>query len=175
MAVVTTADSGLRAPELGATIVQLRNPAATARELEREAAALVSGSRVPVVISSRVDVALAVGAAGVNLPEQDLPVAEARRLLGGDRLLGRSVHSVGAAREAEEEGADYILFGPVYASASHPGRPAAGLEALAGVAAAVRIPVLAIGGVDRGRAEECRRHGAAGFAAISMFERERAW
>ena len=175
MAVVTTADSGLRAPELGATIVQLRNPAASARELEREAAALVGTSTVPVVISSRVDVALAVGAAGVNLPEQDLPVADARRLLGSDRLVGRSVHSVGAAREAEEEGADYVLFGPVFASASHPGRPAAGLAALAGVAAAVRIPVLAIGGVDHERAEECLRHGAAGFAAISLFERERAW
>ena len=175
MAVVTTADSGLRAPELGATIVQLRNPAATTRELEREAKALVEGSPVPVVISSRVDVALAVGAAGVNLPEQDLGVAAGRRLLGLDRLLGRSAHSVGAAREAELEGADYVIFGPVFASASHPGRAAAGLSALADVAAAVRIPVLAIGGLDRERAQECLRHGAAGFAAISLFERERAW
>ena len=175
MAVVTTADSGLRAPDLGATIVQLRNPAASARELEREARALVERSPVPVVVNARVDVALAVGAAGVNLPEQDLPVAEVRRLLGPDRLLGRSVHSAGAAREAEAEGADYVVFGPVFASASHPGRQAAGLPALAGVAAAVRIPVLAIGGIDRARAEECLRHGAAGFAAISLFERERAW
>ena len=175
MAVVTTADSGLRAPQLGATIVQLRNPAATTRELEREAAMLVEGSTVPVVVSSRLDVALAVGAAGVNLPELDLPVAEARRLLGPGRLVGRSVHSVGAAREAEEEGADYVLFGPVFASTSHPGRAAAGLAALAGVVAAVAIPVLAIGGIDRPRAAECLRHGAAGFAAISLFERERAW
>jgi thiamine-phosphate pyrophosphorylase len=175
MAVVTTADSGLRAPELGATIIQLRNPAATTREFEREAAALVSGARVPVVISSRVDVVLATGAAGVNLPEQDIPVADARRLLGPDRLVGRSVHSVGAAREAEQEGADYVIFGPVFASASHPGREAAGLAAVGGVAAALRIPVLAIGGIDRERAEECLRHGASGFAAISLFERERAW
>jgi thiamine-phosphate pyrophosphorylase len=175
MAVVTTADSGLRAPELGATVVQLRNPAATTRELEREAAVLVERSTVPVLVSSRVDVALAVGAAGVNLPEDDFPVGEARRLLGPDRLVGRSVHSVGAAREAEEEGADYVLFGPVFASASHPARPAAGLAALAGVAAAVRIPVLGIGGIDRERAQQCLAHGASGFAAISLFERERAW
>lgn len=175
MAVVTTADSGLRAPQLGATIVQLRNPAAGTRELESEAAALVERSTVPVVISSRVDVALAVGAAGVNLPENDLAVREARRLLGPDRLLGRSVHSVGGAREAEAEGADYVIFGPVFTSASHPDRVAAGLAGLAGVAAAVRIPVLAIGGIDRPRAAECVQHGAAGFAAISLFERERAW
>jgi thiamine-phosphate pyrophosphorylase len=175
MAVVTTAASGLRAPDLGATIVQLRNPAATVRELEREASELVAGSSVPVVVSARVDVALATRAAGVNLPEPDLTIADARRLLGGDRLVGRSVHSVGAALEAEEEGADYVIFGPVFATASHPGRAAAGLGALAGVAAAVRIPVLAIGGVDPERAAECLRKGAAGYAAISLFERERAW
>jgi thiamine-phosphate pyrophosphorylase len=175
MAIVTTAVSGLRAPQLGATIVQLRNPAASARELEREAGELVAQCPVPVVVSRRVDIALATGAAGVNLPEHDLPVSAARKLLGPDRLVGRSVHSVGGAREAEEEGADYVLFGPVFATASHPAGPPAGLAGLAGVAAAVRIPVLAVGGVDRERGVQCLQHGAAGYAAISLFERERGW
>jgi thiamine monophosphate synthase len=81
------------------------------------------------------------------------------------------VHSPDAAIAAEAEGADYVLFGSVFASGSHPGRPAAGLEALRRVVAAVRIPVLAIGGVDGERAAACRTAGAAGFAAIGYFAR----
>jgi thiamine-phosphate diphosphorylase len=128
-----------------------------------------------VVISARVDVALAAGADGVNLPENDLAVADARRLLASGRVLGRSVHSVESALRAESEGADYVVFGPVFATSSHPGREAAGLDALARVAAAVRIPVLAIGGMNPERAAEAHRQGAGGYAAISLFEREHAW
>jgi thiamine-phosphate diphosphorylase len=172
MAVVTDAAGGLAAPARGATLVQLRNPAATLRWLEQEASRLVGASSLPVLVSSRVDLALATGAAGVHLPENDLPVAAARALLGDGRLLGRSVHSVEAARRAALEGADYLLFGPVFATASHPGRPARGLAALEEVAAAVPVPVLAIGGIDAERARACREAGAAGFAAIGYF-RER--
>jgi thiamine-phosphate diphosphorylase len=170
MAVVTDAAGGLAAAAAhAATIVQLRDPDSTVRRLEDEAVRLVAGSPVPVLVSSRVDLALATRAAGVHLPENDLPVSAARRLLGGDRLLGRSVHSVEAARQAAAEGADYLIFGPVFATGSHPGRTPTGLAALAEVAAAVTIPVLAIGGVDAERAEACRRAGAAGFAAIGYF------
>jgi thiamine-phosphate pyrophosphorylase len=170
MAIVRDAASGMRALGRGATIVQLRDPAVTAGMLEREACRLVVEAPVPVVVSGRVDLALASGAAGVHLPERDLPVAAARRLLGAGRLVGRSVHSVVAAVEAAEAGADYVVFGSVFASSSHPGRPAAGLEALRRVAAAVRVPVLAIGGVDGERAAACLAAGAAGFAAIGYFE-----
>jgi len=171
MAIVRDADAGLHAVDLGATLVQLRDPEATGRALEREAVRLVAASPAPVVVGARVDVALAAGAAGVHLPEHDLPVAAARRLLGGVALLGRSVHSDAAAVAAEAEGADYIVFGSVFASVSHPGQPAAGLDELRRVAAAVRIPVLAIGGVDAERAAVCREAGAAGFAAIGYFAR----
>jgi thiamine-phosphate diphosphorylase len=120
-------------------------------------------------VSSRCDVALACGAAGVNLPERDLAVADARRLLG-DRLIGRSVHSVGAAAAAAEGGADFVIFGPVWPSPSHPDAPVQGVAALAAVARAVRIPVIAIGGVTDARTDECMRAGAAGFAGITMFQ-----
>jgi thiamine-phosphate pyrophosphorylase len=123
---------------------------------------------LPVVVSSRVDVALAAGAAGVHLPERDLPVAATRRLLP-DRLIGRSVHSVAAARAAAADGADYLLFGPVFATPSHADAAPVGLEALAEVAAAVTIPVLAIGGVDGTRLAECLAVGAGGYAAIREF------
>jgi thiamine-phosphate diphosphorylase len=168
MAIVTSADAGLRAIGLGATILQLRAPKLTARELEHEGALLVPKSSVPVLVSARCDIAVAVGAAGVNLPERDIGVGDARQLLG-QRLIGRSVHSLDSAREAAAGGADFVIFGPVWPSPSHEGGEARGLEALARVASALRIPVLAIGGVDVKRAEECLQAGAAGYAAITMF------
>ena len=141
---------------------------AAARAMEAEATALVSTSPVPVVVSSRCDIALAAGAAGVNLPENDIPVVAARALMGG-RLVGRSVHSLESALRAENEGADYVIFGPVWTSASHPASAPAGIAALAEVAQALRIPVLAIGGITEERIAECHAAGAAGFAAIGLF------
>lgn len=170
MALVRNADDARLALERSATVLQLRDPVASARELERRADRLIGlAGATPLVISARADLALAVGAAGVHLPERDLPVAAARRMVGPGRLVGRSTHSIAAAREAEEQGADYVVFGPVFASASHPGQRPAGLTALRAVAAAVRVPVLAIGGVDAGRAAACLGAGAAGFAAIGYF------
>jgi len=165
MAVVESAEAGLRAAARGATMLQLRAPGLPAREVEREAARLRAGSPVAVIVSSRCDVALAAGLAGVNLPENDIPVAEARKLLG-DRWISRSVHSLEAARASG--GADCLLFGPVWETESHPGRPAAGLDALRGVAAASSIPVIAIGGVTRERVTDVLSV-CAGYAAISLF------
>ncbi len=168
MAIVTTAGAGMRAAGR-ATILQLRAPRSTARTIEDEALNLVRVSPVPVVVSSRCDIALAAGAAGVNLPESDIPV-EAVRSLMGERLVGRSVHSLDSALRAEVEGADFVIFGPVWASASHLDSPPVGLEALAEVAHALDIPVLAIGGVTEEHVAACRDAGAAGYAAISLFE-----
>ena len=168
MAVVPSAKAGLRAAGRGATVLLLRDPDLSVRRLEEEAAELRDATAVPLLISSRIDVAMAVGAAGVNLPESDLPAAVARRLLP-DGVVGRSVHSLEGARRAEAEGADYVLLGSIFATPSHPGREPLGLEALAAVAAALRIPVLAIGGIDTERARACAEMGAAGFAAIRYF------
>lgn len=168
MAIVTNARAGMRAAGR-ATILQLRAPESTARVVEDEASELVDSSPVPVVISSRCDIALAAGAAGVNLPEGDIPIGSARSLMG-ERLVGRSVHSLDAALRAENEGADYVIFGPVWASTSHPDSAPVGIAALANVARAVTIPVLAIGGVTEERSAECLDAGAAGFAAIRAFE-----
>ncbi len=168
MAIVSTAEAGLRAAPR-ATILQLRGARLNARELEGEAVRLVASSPVPVVISSRCDVALAAGAAGVNLPEHDVGIEFARGLIRHG-LIGRSVHSVEAARRAEIEGADYVIFGPVWASTTHADVAPVGVEALSRVAAALRIPVLAIGGVTEDRIAECHAAGAAGYAAIRLFE-----
>ena len=168
MAIVSSAASGIRAASR-ATIVQLRAPALSIAALERELNTLVASARVPVLVSSRCDVAIACAAAGVNLPESDISVADARMLLGR-RLIGRSVHSVAGAQLAEHDGADYVIFGPVWESASHPGIAPAGLAALAMVVRSVSIPVLAIGGVTEARAAEALASGAAGYAAIRLFE-----
>jgi thiamine-phosphate pyrophosphorylase len=168
MAIVTSADAGMLAAGR-ATILQLRAPQSTARTIEKEATMLVATSPLPVVVSSRCDIALAAGAAGVNLPENDIAVSAARVLMG-ERLLGRSVHSLASALLAESEGADYVIFGPVWASPSHIGSTPAGIAALADVARALHIPVLAIGGVTKSRVAECLAVGAAGYAAIRLFE-----
>lgn len=168
MAVVPSAEAGGRAAGRGATVLLLRNPDLSVRCLEVEALELRSRTPTPLLVSSRIDVAMAAGAAGVNLPERDLPVAVARQLLAHG-IVGRSVHCLEAARRAEAEGADYVLLGSVFATPSHPGREPLGLTVLAEVAATLRIPVLAIGGVDAGRVRDCAEAGAAGFAAIRYF------
>ena len=168
MAVVASAAAGRLAAER-ATIVQLRAPGLNAHAFEEQARELVMSSPVPVLVSSRCDIALAVGAAGVHLPESDISVEDARALLG-DRLIGRSAHSLDSALQAERQGADYVIFGPVWPSPSHPDSEPAGLRALAEVAKAVRVPVLAIGGVTAERISECHAAGAAGYAAIRLFQ-----
>jgi thiamine-phosphate pyrophosphorylase len=168
MAIVAGVQAGLRAAS-HATIVQLRAPDLFARDIERQLTELVTSSPVPVLVSSRCDLALACGAAGVNLPERDIPVRAARVLLG-DRLIGRSVHSLEAAKRAEDGGADFVIFGPIWSSVTHRDSEPVGIEALAAVVRAVRIPVLAIGGVTAERIAEILDSGAGGYAAITMFE-----
>lgn len=168
MAVVESAEAGLRAAEMGATMIQLRAPRLTARQIELEAVRLRAQSPVGVLVSSRCDIALAADLAGVNLPESDISVADARRLMGA-RMVSRSVHSRGGADRAERDGADLVIFGPVWESPTHPGVEPRGIEALRDVAQHLAIPVLAIGGVTRERIPQVLAAGA-GYAAIRLFQ-----
>jgi thiamine-phosphate pyrophosphorylase len=144
-------------------------------ELARFAVAEARVASARVLINDRLDVALAANAAGVHLGEQSLPleiVAEWRRSAGRpDFLIGVSTHSLEAARAAERGGADYIFFGPVYATPSKAeyGAPQE-IERLREVCAAVKIPVLAIGGVTHENMGGCLEAGAAGVAAIRWFQ-----
>jgi thiamine-phosphate diphosphorylase len=167
MAIVESADAGLRAAAAGATMIQLRAPRLSARQLEREARRLGIESPVPVIVSSRCDVALATDLAGVNLPESDISVADARKVLG-DRWVSRSVHSAAAAKVAELDGADSVIFGPVWESPSHPGGVPQGLDALRRLQESSRIPVIAIGGVTVERIPDVLAV-CAGYAAITLF------
>lgn len=120
------------------------------------------------LINDRVDVALAVGACGAHLRESSLPASVVRSLLRPGQLLGRSVHSVEGVTEAERQGADFVVLGPIYETPSKQEYgPPLGLRVLQQAAGAVRIPVFAIGGITAARAREARRAGAFGVAVLS--------
>jgi thiamine-phosphate pyrophosphorylase len=144
-------------------------------ELVRLAGAATRETGARILVNDRLDVALAAGAAGVHLGEMSLPVetvAEWRRSAGRlEFRIGVSCHSVEAAREADVAGADYIFFGPVFATPSKAefGAPQ-GVGRLHEVCRTVRIPVLAIGGVTVENAHSCFAAGAAGVAAIRLFQ-----
>lgn len=153
----------------GVDWVQVRDHQATTRELYELAGAAVEIARpggARVAISDRVDLALAVGAAGVQLGQRSLSPEVARRIAPGLRI-GVSVHSRNEARAAEAGGADWVTFGHIFATGSHPGEPPRGLAALAAVSRAVRIPVIAIGGINPVDLPSVVAHGAAGIAVVS--------
>jgi thiamine-phosphate pyrophosphorylase len=174
----TLHDSIRRAAAAGATWIQIREKDLDARslvDLARFAVAETLAAGVRVFMNDRLDVALAAGAAGVHLGEKSLPlgaVIEWRRSTGrSDFQVGVSCHSLDSARAAEQGGADYIFFGPVFATPSKAayGAPQ-GIERLREVCRSVEIPVLAIGGINLENAGACLEAGAAGIAAIRMFQ-----
>ena len=158
-----------QAVEGGANLVQLREKDLPAAELLALAGKLrtVTQGRALFLVNDRLDVALACAADGVHLPERGLPVAAARRLAGEEFIIGRSVHGVAAAVRAQDEGADYVQVGSMFASRSHPDQPPAGLGLLEAVAAAVTIPILAVGGITAANVGDVMRAGASGAAVIS--------
>lgn len=150
--------------------VQLREKDLSARDLYDLGARLqeaLTPCRVPLLINDRLDVALALDAAGVHLAGHSLPTRTARRVLGPDKLLGVSTHSLDAARQAAEEGADFVVFGPVFATPSKLAYgPPQGLSQLAAVTREVPVPVLGIGGIAPANLPQVRQTGAHGVAMI---------
>jgi thiamine-phosphate pyrophosphorylase len=149
----------------------------TRQALKRAAESAVGGANpARILVNDRLDVALAERAGGVHLPEKGFAVPEAKRLAnsrgqGKDFLVGVSCHGLEAARRAATEGADYIFFGPLFATPSKTayGAPQ-GLERLAEVCRMVSVPVLAIGGITRENVAPCLSAGASGVAAIRLFQ-----
>jgi thiamine-phosphate pyrophosphorylase len=161
------------AAEAGIDLIQVRE-----RDLEAAAlAALVAGilaatrgARTRIIVNDRLDVALACGAAGVHLRGDSVPVAAARRLASAGFLIGRSVHTVEEVECAA--GADYLIAGTVFPTASKsdlPPHAVLGVEGLAAIVRAAHAPVLAIGGITEDRIDQIAGSGAAGFAAIGLF------
>ncbi len=145
--------------------------------LKRAAKSSVHGAKAArILVNDRLDVALSEHAGGVHLGEKSMAVAEAKRLVklqdpSADFLIGVSCHSLEAAKSAAKDGADYLFFGPVYATPSKAayGAPQ-GIACLAEVCLAVSVPVLAIGGITLANARACFSAGASGLAAIRLFQ-----
>jgi len=164
------------AAEAGADWVQLREKDLPARALLELARRAVAIGQAKVFVNDRLDVALASGAAGVHLGRESMPANEAIRWCRAGNappefLMGVSCHSMEEAREAQAAGADYIFFGPVFETPSKQefGAPQ-GIARLAEVCRASKIPAMAIGGINEKNATECLRAGAAGIAAIRLFQ-----
>jgi thiamine-phosphate pyrophosphorylase len=150
--------------------VQLREKDLAGRVLLQLATALKEVCRryrVPILVNGRVDVAMAAGADGVHLPSDGIGPAEARKLLGPSKVIGVSAHSAGEITRAEALGADFAVFGPVFAPISK-GTYAApsGVQGLASACSAASIPVFALGGITAARIAELDGSGAAGAAVI---------
>jgi len=159
----------------GAPAIQLRAKHETAREATELARALLAETRAAgalLFVNDRVDVALAASADGAHVGEDDLPVDAARRISPPGFLLGVSAATPELALQAEQDGADYVGTGPVYATQSKADAgDAVGTERIAAVASAVRIPVVGIGGIALSNAAAVVRAGGAGVAVISAVMR----
>ncbi len=155
--------------------LQLRAKRMGAVDLRRTAALLLPACRaagVPLFVNDRLDVALAAGADGVHLGQEDLPLRDALRIRGRQRLvIGVSTHDLAQARAASRAGADYIGFGPVFATQSKANpEPTVGLDRLREVCAAVSLPVVAIGGITLATVDAVAATGAAAAAMIAAID-----
>lgn len=164
--------------DAGVDLVQIREPGLSDRSLLALVGGAVERTRrtaARIVVNDRPDVALAAGAAGVHLKDDGRSADRVRALGPRGWIVGRSVHDQATAQRAAESGAiDYLLAGAVFRSASKPGRPPLGTDALRGMVRAVRLPVLAIGGVGVAEAPAVAATGAAGVAGIRLFRSDRA-
>jgi thiamine-phosphate pyrophosphorylase len=155
----------------GVDLVQLRGKTWSGREfldISLKLSRFLRPKKIPLIINDRVDIALACGADGVHLGQDDLPLQQARKILGKNRIIGISVSNAKEAEEAEREGADYVGLGPIFPTHSKqtPLSPL-GIKGLRKVRRAIRIPILAIGGINARNSVGLLEAGADGIAVIS--------
>lgn len=156
--------------DAGASILQLRLKEAGSREFlaaARAISALCSEHRALLIVNDRADIAKLSDAAGVHVGQEDLPLSEVRQIVGAGKIVGVSTHTVEQARTAEAGGADYIGFGAIYTGGLKNVKNAQGLERLRAVRAAVRIPIVAIGGITEATTGDVLAAGADAAAIIT--------
>lgn len=156
--------------EGGVTLVQYRAKTASSAEMYNEALqlkALCDSFKVLLIINDRLDIAMAVGAAGVHLGQDDLPCTAARKLLGEDYIIGVSAHNPAEAKAALQSGADYLGCGAVFGTATKADVKKLGTDGLAAICREKGLPVVGIGGVTSDNYREVRAAGADGAAIVS--------
>ncbi|HVO85177.1 MAG TPA: thiamine phosphate synthase [Syntrophobacteria bacterium] len=155
----------------GVTLVQLREKGATTREFYEEGLKIrefLGEHNIPLIINDRLDIALALDADGVHVGQDDMPVGVARRILGDDKIIGASVFNAAEAREAEAAGADYLGLSPIFVTSTKPDLTAQiGIDGIAPIRQAVRIPLVGIGSMNAGNAFAAVRAGLDGVAVVS--------
>jgi thiamine-phosphate pyrophosphorylase len=155
----------------GADIIQLRDKSSSKRDILIKARGLRELTRrygVTFIVNDHIDIALAVDADGIHLGQDDLPIAEARKIVGPDKWIGISTHAIEEAREAEREGADYIGVGPVFETKSKVDVVApVSTDYVFQVAAEIKIPFVAIGGIKLHNIDQVLDAGATRICAIS--------
>jgi len=166
-----------RAIAAGVERVQIRLPGVAGRNVERIVGSLVArdtGLRKRLIVNDRLDVALAMGLAGVHLPRNGLLPADVRRHVPEGFVIGVSTHRVEEVMEAGRGGADFVVFGPIFETNSKPGHKGVGLAQLERAVAQTSVPVYALGGIAPKHLVGVAETGAAGVAGISMFSSEAA-
>lgn len=154
----------------GVSVVQLREKDCSSREFYQLAKAvktITDAYEIPLIINDRVDIAMAVGADGVHLGQQDIPVRVARDLLGADKIVGATANTAALAEKAWRSGADYLGVGDVFGTTTKVDTRHITLEELKAIRAAVQIPIVAIGGVNEENISLLRDTGVDGAAVIS--------
>lgn len=160
--------------QAGVDLIQIREKDITTRELVglvESAVERARGTQSRIVVNDRLDVALALGAAGVHLGTRSLPAKEVRACVPPGLLVGVSCHSVQDTVDADVAGADYVVLGPIFPTPSKLAYgPPLGLAILREAASRVRLPILALGGITVERVKACLEAGATGIAGISVFQ-----
>ncbi|HML33897.1 MULTISPECIES: thiamine phosphate synthase [Sporomusa] len=154
----------------GATVVQVREKNLSTLEFFQVTSRIKSITDkygVPLIVNDRADIALAVDAAGLHIGQEDLPLAVARRLLGPDKIIGVSASTLEEALLAQEQGADYLGVGAVFPTNTKDDADSVSLAALKSIKEQVRIPVVAIGGINRSNVQAVMGTGIAGVAVVS--------
>ena len=157
--------------EGGADVVQLRMKDTDGGEMLEKAKAIQEIAQQYCkffIVNDRLDIAVLAGADGVHLGQTDIPVQEARRLVGDEMIIGASVHNVEQAVKAVEDGADYLGVGSIFTTSTKPdAEQGLGLDAIIDIKEAVDVPVVAIGGINKGNIRDVIRAGADGAAVVS--------
>ena len=164
-------DAARAAASAGAKVIQWRDKEGSAREAVKAVSQLKkdkSLQNIKVIINDRVDLAMASGADGVHLGQEDLPIAEARKLLREEKIIGVSTHNVEEAIQAEKEGADYISLGPIFVTQTKKDAEAPlGVKKISQVKKSVKLPLIAIGGISEANIGEVKAAGADAVAVAS--------
>jgi thiamine-phosphate pyrophosphorylase len=155
----------------GVTVVQLREKEVDSREFYREALEIkeyLDDRDIPLIINDRLDIALAIDAAGVHLGQEDLPIGVARKILGPGKIIGASVFTPDEALQAEAMGADYLGLSPIFVTATKPElMNQIGVEGIGPIRRVTRLPLIGIGSMNEANAFSVIRAGLDGVAVVS--------